>query len=89
MIKIIHVTDNNEYSEQVKKIWEELGGSLKRNYICRCYSCHTVFMQRTEDDCLPSEQLFSIFLHTFVHVWPHLLLAACCSNTFGSCGYLF
>lgn len=57
--------------------------------ICHRYSCHSVFVQCTEDDCVPSEQLFSIFLHTFVHVWPHLLLAACCSNTFGSRGYLF
>lgn len=32
MIKIICTTDNNEYSEQVKEIWEELSGSLKRNY---------------------------------------------------------
>lgn len=32
MKKIIHATDNNVYSEQVKEIWEELGGSLKRNY---------------------------------------------------------
>lgn len=32
MIKIIHATDNNEHSEQVKEIWEELSDSLKRNY---------------------------------------------------------
>lgn len=32
MIKRLHATDNNEYSEQVKSIWEELRGSLKRTY---------------------------------------------------------
>lgn len=32
MIKIINATNNNEYSEQVKGIWEELSDSLKRSY---------------------------------------------------------
>lgn len=32
MIKMTHATNSNEYSEQVKGIWEELSDSLKRNY---------------------------------------------------------
>lgn len=89
MTKTIHTTDNNEYSEPIKEIWEEL----------KCYPAKdlqpvsqvtpaTIFMQHTGDNYLLGEQLFSISLHTFIHVQPHGLLAACCSNTFGSHGYL-